>query len=89
MEMKFKENCGVDPVTLGKGYTALEDNTPYSGENINNPRHVQEEKQVAKLQAEYGWPDEKEPENGPEGFLERDIPSSYERPGRSDMEDMG
>ena len=89
MEMKFKENCGVDPVTLGKGYTSLEDNIPYSGENIMNPAHVEQEKQMAKLEKEYGWPDDKEPDDGPEGFLERDVPTPYERPGRSEIEDMG
>lgn len=87
--MNFKENGGVSPVALSVGFERLEDNTPYSGENIMNPRHVQEEKKMAKLAEEFGWPDEKEPENGPDGFLERDIPSSYQRPNRSNTDDRG
>lgn len=89
MEMKFKENCGVDPVTLGKGFTVLDGDPPYSGENINNPEHVAAEAQMEKLRAEYEWPDEKEQDDGPEGFMERNKPSAYVRPGRSEIEDMG
>lgn len=89
MEMKFKENCGVDPVTLGKGFTVLDGDPPYSGENINDPEHVVANRELEKMQAKYEWPDEKEPDDGPEGFLDRDVPTPYARPGRSETEDMG
>lgn len=85
-DMKFKENCGVDPVTLGKGYTALDDNTPFTGESITAPEHVENEKRMAKMAKEYGWPDE---ETSEVGFLERDMPAPYDRPNRSEVEDRG
>ena len=87
--MKFKENGGVSPVALSVGFERIEDDAPYSGENIMHPRHVEEERRMAKLRAEYAWPDEKQDENGPEGFLDRDVPTPYERPQRSETEDRG
>lgn len=88
-DMKFKNNGGVDPVTLDRGYTKLEGDPPHSGESITNPRHVQERKQMEKLRAEYGWPDMEETPNGPDGFLERDLPTPFDRPNRGDTEDRG
>lgn len=87
--MNFKENCGVDPVTLGKGYTKLDGDPPHSGENILDPRHVQEQKRVEAMEEEYAWPDMKDEDDGPTGFLDRDKPTPWDRPQRGDTEDRG
>lgn len=87
--MNFKENAGVDPVTLSKGYTKLDGDPPHSGENILKPRHIEERERMDALAEEYGWPDEKAEDDGPTGFLERDKPSPYDRPWRSDDADRG
>lgn len=87
-DMKFKENGGVDPVTMSRGYTKLDGDPPHSGENILEPRHVQERKRMEKLYAD-GWPDMEQEEDGPSGFLERDKPTPFARPNRSDIEDLG
>ncbi len=88
-DMKFKENCGVDPVTLGKGFTRLDGNPPNSGESITDPRHVAEEEKLEAIREEFGWPDEKADDDGPEGFLDRDKPTPYDRPNRSTDNDLG
>lgn len=88
-DMKFRENGGVDPMTLNKGFTALDGDPPNSGESITNPRHVAERKKMEALAAEYGWPDMEEDDDGPEGFLGRDMPTPYERPFRTEDEDRG
>lgn len=88
-EMKFKENGGVSPVDLSRGYEKQEDVSPYSGENIMNPAHIEQEREMEAMRKKYEWPDEKEPVNGPNGFLDRDIPAPYYRPQRSDDEDRG
>lgn len=87
--MKFKENCGASPVALDRGFETLDGDPPHSGENIFKPRHVQERKEMERLAKQYGWPDMEESPNGPDGFLERDLPTPYERPNRSDTEDRG
>lgn len=88
-DMKFKENGGTDPVTLSRGYTKLGGDPPHSGENILDPRHVAEKKRMDALYAEGGWPDMEEEEDGPTGFLEREKPTPFARPMRSDIEDLG
>lgn len=87
--MKMKENAGCDPITISRGFTKLDGNPPYSGESVTNPRHVAEEKRVEKMMAEFQWPDMKEGDHGPEGFLGADLPDPYMRPQRSKSEDRG
>lgn len=87
-EMKFKENAGVDPVTLSQGYTKLDGDPPNSGENILRPEHVVDEKRRRKMYADMGV-DMDEQDDGPTGFVERDKPSAFERPMRTDDEDAG
>lgn len=87
--MKFKDNAGVDPVTLSRGFTRLEGDPPNSGENILNPRHVEERKRMEALRTEYGWPDEQPEDDGPEGFLERREDTPFNRPNRNAYEDLG
>ncbi len=87
--MNFKENAGVDPVTLGRGYTKLEGDPPNSGENIFEPRHVEEKKRIEKLMAENPWPDMKADDDGPGGFLDREKPNPFDRPERTAEEDRG
>lgn len=89
MAMKLKENAGVDPVTLSRGFTKLDGDPPHSGENILKPEHVEEQKEMDRLAKEYGFPDEQAQDDGHEGFLERDPPVSYQRPNRGRREDLG
>ena len=77
--MDFKENLGVDPVTLGKGYTKLDGDPPNSGENILKPEH-------RKRAAMYPGVIEGD---GPSGFFVRDKVDPYLRPMRSEDEDAG
>jgi hypothetical protein len=87
--MDYKDNAGVDPVTLSRGYTKLDGDPPNSGESITDPRHVREKRRMEQLMADNPWPDMKEGDHGPEGFLERDLPDPYLRPNRTDSEDQG
>lgn len=80
--MRYKENGGVDAATLGEGYAFLPDETPYSGENIMNPAHIEGEREMQKLAKKYGWDEEEEV-----GFLDRK--GACYRPGRSSAEDRG
>lgn len=87
--MKMKDNFGCSAIDISRGFESLDGNPPHSGENITEPRHVAEDKRMEKLRAEYAWPDEKEGDHGPEGFLERDLPDPYDRPNRSKTMDRG
>ena len=86
-DMKFKENGGVDPVTLSRGYTALDGDPPNSGENIFKPEHVEIGKRMEKMMSH--WPDEEQPDDGPDGFLTSDKPTPFDRPWRTEEEDRG
>lgn len=88
-DMKFKENLGVDPVTLSRGYTKLEGDPPNSGESITDPRHIAEKRRMEKMMVENGWPDMEAEEDGAGGFLDREKPTPYDRPNRSVEEDQG
>lgn len=68
--MKLKENAGVSPVDLSRGFEKLDGDPPNSGENIVDPEHVAEERVLAKWRKENldGFPED---DNGPEGFLDR------------------
>lgn len=89
-EMKFKENGGLDPVSLAKGYTNLDGDPPNSGENILEPEHVARAQEMKRL---YGaLPMETsmdESEFG--GFLERPVVQNenWLRPRRTETEDEG
>lgn len=87
--MKTKDNFGCSAIDISRGYESLEGNPPYAGENIMTPRHVSEEKRIAKMMSDMNWPDEKEGDHGPDGFIERDLPNPYDRPNRSKTEDRG
>lgn len=87
--MKFKENAGTDPVSLSRGFTALDGDPPHSGESITHPEHVAEERRMERMRKELGFPGTDNQDDGPEGFLERETPSSYLRPSRSAREDRG
>lgn len=89
MDMKFKENLGVDPVTLGKGYTKLDGDVPYTGENILKPQHIAREQQMTAMAESMGWPMDDEMAENVGGFLEREIPEPYLRTRRSDDDDQG
>jgi hypothetical protein len=60
--MNYKDNGGVDPITLKQGYKKLEGDPPNSGESVFDPRHVAEDKAVEAMIAAGEWPDEKEDE---------------------------
>lgn len=87
--MKLKENAGVDPVTLSRGYTKLEGDPPNSGESITDPRHVAEQKRIDEMMASGPWPDMRPENDGPEGFLDREVPTPFDRPNRTAYEDRG
>lgn len=81
--MNFKENAGVDPVTLSKGYTKLDGDPPNSGENILKPEHIEREKMYGAMEM-----DSDSADMG--GFLERPGSDSMRyRPRRTDEEDQG
>jgi hypothetical protein len=83
--MNFKDNSGVDPVTLSRGYSKLDGDPPNSGENILKPEHVAHRKQMEAAEAAMGMMDDQPID----GFLDRDIPSAYSRPNRTAEEDQG
>lgn len=85
-DMKFKENLGLSPVVLGKGYEKLDGPIPNSGENIFKPESAAREAEEAKLRLSMGMNDDPAED---EGFLDRDLPQHWERPNRTDDEDLG
>lgn len=85
-EMKFKENLGVSPVMLGKGYEKLDGPIPNSGENIFKPESAAREAEEANFRLSMGMNDDPVEDVG---FMDRDTPEYWERPNRTDDEDRG